>query len=137
MIETVESVPASHVRARVADLTMAEPDKVYVIERHEQPILLIWPCGGLTNDDQMRVKLTWAIKARNAFARSEAVMPLSPQVWPQTTLRRNATDIYLHAATHPTPGLISHYGKNVAIYVPVRSKVDVQTWISTINVLLR
>lgn len=137
MIEEIVPVPASHVRASVADLTMPEPNKVYVIERHEQPILLLWPCGGLTSDEEMRVKLTWAIKARNAFANTEAVMPLSPTTWPQTTLRRNATDIYLHVATRPTPGLITHYGRNVAIYVPVRSQADVRTWVETMNRLLR
>jgi len=137
MIETVTVVPASHVRAQVTDLTMSEPDKVYVIARHEQPVLLLWPCGGLTSDAEMRVKLTWAIKARNAFASTEAVMPRVPTIWSQTTLRRNATDIYLFVATRPTPGLISHYGRNIAIYVPVRSMSDVRTWVDTMNSLLR
>lgn len=137
MIDVVTRVPASHVRASVADLTMPDPQKVYVIERHEQPIMIVWPCGRLTTDSEMRVKLTWAIKARNSFATTEAVMPREPTVWPQTTLRRNATDIYLYMATSPTPGLISHYGRNVAIYVPVRSQSDVDTWIRVMNTLLR
>lgn len=135
-IEKVISVRASHVRSRVTNLANPDPSTVLVIRRHGSPVMLIWPCGGLLEDGEMRVKLNWAIKARNVFAKSEAVMPLYPQTWQQTALRRNASDVYLNIASHPTPGLITHYGLNVAIYVPVRQDSDVETWVSTMNNLL-
>lgn len=129
-------VLASHVRAHTTDLSSPDPSVVYVIRRHGKPVMLLWPAGGLNDPGTQRVKLTWAIKARNAFAQTEAPVPEYPRTWPQTTLRRNATDIYLDIAVSPVPGLITHYGRNVAIYVPVRTDGEIQIWIETMNKLL-
>lgn len=136
-IVEVKDVQASNVRAHLADLGRPDSSVVQVIRRHGRPIMILWACGGLNVPDRLRVYLTWAIKARNAFAKNDAPVPEHPTTWPQTTLRRNATDVYLAVAASPIPGLITHYGRNVAIYVPVDSDHDVNVWIETMNSLLR
>lgn len=133
MITEIVQVPASHVRAAISELTSPDASKCFVIERHGKPVMLIWPAKNLTDGGTMRTRLSQAIKARNAFSQSDATLPLYPRRWPQTTLRRNATDVYLDIAASPTPGLITHYGRDVAIYVPLRSMDHVRQWVETMN----
>lgn len=136
MIEEREVWHSSNLRVLMGVLSRPDPHKVYVVVRHEKPLVLVWPAAGLTSEETVRVRLNQAIKARNAFAGNEVIMPLHPKQFTKTELRRTASDFYLYIAVNRTPGLITHYDRPIAIFVPLYGMRDVDVWTETMNKVL-
>lgn len=137
MIEKVRYIDASKLREVIGELARPDPGSVFIVTKRKRPVLLIWPARGLTDEGTLRTRITQAVKAHNASGEgTELAVPEYPHEISQTELRRGATPFYLDLASHPRPGVITHYGQKAALFVPVGSARTVGRWVETMNALL-
>jgi len=141
MIKQAVDVSASELRFILGELTQPNPEVVYVVRRHGRPLMLIWPARDLTDEGAMRTRIAQVVKSLNVAnhavgRRGDTPIPEHPRRVSQTELRRTATAFYLQISSTGLPGLITHYGQDAAVYVPVGADNTVEQWVKSMNTLL-